>query len=238
VAIPLVVIIVCSSLFWYFRKRKANRRNDIRAKGPEISEQPWPEKTSPESRNLPAEADSTALHEPDSNFVFESSSLAASAENPGVYELSGNSAVEHPPAAGFATQKHKTSRGHHSSDTHSTVSKYVLRKTVTSSASAPASETISNGGSDASISALADSGISSQNPQVNTLRGAEQLSSSVESTDAQLMQPEAGMSRITEERQRLQQMQVLADREAELKKQIAARKAANLEARGNSDSSA
>ena len=224
VAIPLVVIILGLSLLWYFRKRRANRRNGASNNIPEISQQPWPEKHSPESKTLPAEADSTALHEPDSSLVFESPSLAAGTHNPGVYELSGNSAIEYPPAAAFATQKHRTSLGHHSSKTYSSVSNDVSREAVIPSASTPASEMIPSGGLDASMSALTDSG--TPNPQVKPWEGTERPSSGVENNDAQLAQLEAEMARIAEERERLQQMQVLADREAELKRTIAARKAA------------
>jgi hypothetical protein len=234
VAIPLVAIILGLSLLWYFRKRRANRRNGADNNIPEISQQPWPEKLSPESKDLPAEADSTALHEPDSNFVFESPSLVAGTQNASVYELSGNSAVEYPPAAAFATQKHRTSLGHHSSKTYSSASNDVSREAVTSSASMPACEMIPNGGLDASMSALTESGTLSPNPQVKTWEGTERPSSGVENNDAQLAQLEAEMARIAEERERLQQMQVLADREAELKRQIAARKAANSGAKPDS----
>ncbi|KAJ5157306.1 uncharacterized protein N7482_008406 [Penicillium canariense] len=225
VAIPLVVIVLGLSLFWYFRKRRENRRTGAGNNIPEISQQPWPEEPSPASKNLPAEADSTALHEADSSSVFESPPLAAGTLNPGVYELSGNSAVQYPPAAALATHKHRISLGHHSSKTYSSVSNEVSRQAFISAASTPASETISSGGLDASMSALTDSGTPSQNPQVNTREGTEQPSSGVESTDMQLAQLEAEMARIAEERERLQQMQVLADKEAELKRQIAARKA-------------
>lgn len=229
VAIPLVVIIIALSLLLYFRKRRANRRNGAGNNIPEISQQPWPEKTMSESKNLPAEADSIALHEPDSSPIFESPSLAASTQNPGVYELSGNSAVRYPPAASFATatQKHRTSLGHHSSKTCLSVDNDVSRKPVTSSTSTPASGMIPSGGLDASICALADSGTLSPNTQVKSWEGTERPSSGVEVPDAQLAQLEAEMVRIAEERERLQQMQVLADREAELKRQIAERKAAN-----------
>lgn len=211
VAIPLVAIIIAISLLLFFRKRRANRRNGAGNNIPGISQQPWPEKALPESKSLPAEADSTALHEPDSNPVFESPSLAASTQNPGVYELSGNSAVRYPPAASLATatQKQRTSLGHHSST------------------STPVSGMTPSGGLDASIYALADSAALSSNTQVKTREGTEPPSSGVEVPDAQLAQLEAEMARIAEERERLQQMQVLADREAELKRQIAARKAAN-----------
>ncbi|KUM59856.1 hypothetical protein ACN42_g7280 [Penicillium freii] len=183
----------------------------------------------PESKNIPAEADSIALHEPDSSPIFESPSVAASTQNPGVYELSGNSVVRYPPAASFATatQKHSTSLGHHSSKTYLSVDNDVSRKPVTSSTSTPASGMIPSGGLDASICALADSGTLSPNTQVETGEGTERPSSGVEVPDAQLAQLEAEMARIAEERERLQQMQVLADREAELKRQIVARKAAN-----------
>jgi predicted nuclease with TOPRIM domain len=77
------------------------------------------------------------------------------------------------------------------------------------------------------VIALTDSGTPSQNPQVNVWNDTEQPPSGVENTDEQLAQLEAEMTRIAEERERLQQMQVLADKEAELKRQIAARKAAN-----------
>jgi hypothetical protein len=199
---------------------------------PETSQQPWPgksspEKTSPESNNLPAEADSIALHEPDSTSVFESPSLAAGTQKPGVYELSGNSAIEYPPAAAFATQKYRTSLGHHSSKTYLSLSKDVSREAVTSSPSTLASAMIPSGGLDASICALTDSGTPLQNPQGKTWEGTERPSSGVEVTDAQLAQLEAEMARIAEERERLQKMQALADRETELKRQIAARKAAN-----------
>lgn len=85
---------------------------------------------------------------------------------------------------------------------------------------------IPSGGLDASIYALADSDALSPNTQVKAREGTERPSSGVEVPDAQLAQLEAEMARIAEERERLQQMQVLADREAELKRQIAARKAA------------
>jgi hypothetical protein len=215
-------------LFYYLRKQRANRRNSAGNSIPHISQQSWPEKPSPESKNLPAEADSTALHESDSGPVFELSSLAAGTQAPGVYELSGNSVVEYPPTAAFATQKRRTSLGHRPSWTYSSAKHSVSRKAVISSASAPASETISSGGLDTSMSALTDSGAPSHNPQVKTWEGNEQPSSGVENTDAQLEQLEAEMARVAEERERLQQMQVLADKEAELKRQIAARKAANF----------
>ncbi|KAJ5119354.1 hypothetical protein N7448_010023 [Penicillium atrosanguineum] len=234
VTIPLVVIILALSLLCYFRKRRANRRNGAGNNIPEISQQPWPENHSPESKNLPAEADSTALHEPDSNLVFKSPPVAAGTQNPSVYELSGNSAVEYPPAAALATQKHRTSLGHHSAKTYSSVSNDVFREAVTSSASTPASEMIPSRGLDGSTSALTDSRAPSQNPQVNTWEDTERPSSGVENSDAQLAQLEAEMARIAEERERLQQMQVLAGREAELKRQIAARKAANSGAKPDS----
>ncbi|CAL5868492.1 uncharacterized protein PFLUO_LOCUS2718 [Penicillium psychrofluorescens] len=224
VAIPLVVIILGLSLLCYFRKRRVNRRNGAGNNIPEISQQSWLEKPLPESKYLPAEADSTALHEPDSRFIFESPSLDAGTRNSGVYEMSDNSAIEHSPAAAFATQKHKTSLGHHFSKTYSSVSNDVPRKAVASSASTPAPGMIPSGGLDASMSALTDSGAPSQNPHAKTWEGTEAPSSGVENTDAQLAQLEAEMARIAEERERLQQMQVLADREAELKRQIAARK--------------
>lgn len=228
VAIPLVVIIIALCLLLFFRKRRANRRNGAGNNIPEISQQPWPEKTLPESKPLPAEADSIALHEPDSSPIFESPSLVASTQNPGVYELSGSSAVRHPPAASLATatQKHRTSLGHHSSKTYLSGDNEVSRTPVTSSTSTPASGMIPSGGLDASIYALADSDALSPNTQVKAREGTERPSSGVEVPDAQLAQLEAEMARIAEERERLQQMQVLADREAELKRQIAARKAA------------
>ncbi|KAJ5833103.1 hypothetical protein N7474_001414 [Penicillium riverlandense] len=198
VAIPLVVIILGLSLLCYFRKRRVNRRNGAGNNIPEISQQSWPEKPSPKSKILPAEADSTALHEPDSRFIFESPSespsLDAGTRNPGVYEMSGNSAVEYPPVAAFATQKHMTSLGHHFSKTYSSSGNNVSRKAVTSSASMPASAMIPSGGLGASMSALTDSGAPSQNPHVKTWEGTERTSSGVENTDAQLAELEAEMA--------------------------------------------
>jgi len=202
---------------------------------PETSQQPWLEEPSLESKALPVEADSTALHEPDSNCVFESSSLAAGTQKTDVYELSGNCAVEYPPTAAFAMQKHRTSLGPHSSRACSSMNNDVSRNAVTLSASKPASEPISSRGLDALMIALTDSGTPSQNPQVNTRNGTKQLSSDMENINAQLAQLEAEIARIVEERGRLRQMQVLAGKEAELKGQIAARKAAN--SRGKLDSS-
>lgn len=227
VAIPLVVIALGLLLFWYFRKRSANRSNGAGNNIPQTNQQSWPKDPSSDLKTLPAEADSTALHEPDSTSVLGSPSPAVGPRNPSLYELSGNSVVEYPPAAALATQKDRNLRGHNSATTSSFMSDNVPRKAVTPPASppiSPISETEPSRGLDDFMGGLTDSGAPSQNPQMNTQEGTERPSSGVGKADVQLSRLEIEMARVVEERERLQQMQALADKEAELKRQIAARK--------------
>jgi hypothetical protein len=229
VAVPVTVIIFGLFLFWFLRKQRTNGKNSASGTNhgsdiPELSEQTWPKRLVPTSESLPAEADSNALHEPDSNSIFPSKSEAAGTQSPTVYELSGNSAIKYPPpVAGSSTRAHSDSMD---KQTYSSVGQGISQKAVLSTTSASVSETNNSGCFNASLGALIDTGKSSQKLQENSREDAERLPTDLEQADVPLSQLEAEMALITKEKERLQQLQSLAEREAELKRQIIARKAA------------
>lgn len=229
VAVPVTVIIFGLFLFWFLRKQRTTGKNsasgtDHGSNIPELSEQNRPKRPLPTLESLPVEADSNALYEPDSNSVFPSKSVAAGTQSPTVYELSGNSAIKYPPpVAGSSTRTHS---GSMDKQTYSSVGQGIPQKSVISTTSASVSETNNSGCFNASLGALIDTGISAQRPQENSREDAERLPTDLEHADVPLSQLEAEMALITEEKERLQQLQSLAEREAELKRQIMARKSA------------
>lgn len=227
VAVPVVAILFGLFIFWFLRKQRLNRKNaapetDHSSNIPELSEQNWPKKPLPPSESLPAEADSNALHEPDSNFVFESKSLAAGMQSPAVYELSGNTAIkDHPSAAVSSAPTHSDSLD---KQTYSSVGRGISQEAVISTASTPISEPNNTGYLNASLGALVDNGTASQKPQENSREDTGRLPTNLGDADAPLSQLEAEMALIAEEKERLQQLKSLAEREAELRRQIMARR--------------
>ncbi|PCG97745.1 Hypothetical protein PENO1_061710 [Penicillium occitanis (nom. inval.)] len=225
VAVPLAVMILLLGLFWYLRKRRANKQStstqaDTGDNIPELSGQTWPKKS------LPAEADGNALNESDSKPVLPSQPILGSSEGGSVvYELSANPSLRSPPPADLASHHRDETPGQQQSfATWSTTSHDISRKAIVSSLSSTGPETASREGVgylQSNVSSDTSSALAQPCQKAHT-----ENSQTEQATNAELSELVAEMARVTEQRERLENLQLLQEREAELKKQIAALKSA------------
>jgi hypothetical protein len=214
-------------VFWYLRKQKTKNRNSASWVGnsinaPELGEKKNTVESWPTSQNDIAEADSNTIHESGGNSVVMSKSLTAETPIPAVYELSGNSAIRYPPPVkGSPSIQTDLMDKRVQPLVGGRIKKVDLPSSSTSVTEAKKSACL-HISSDDSI----DTSISSQRLQGGSMEIVQRLPTSPESADMPLSQLEAEVALIAEEKERLQQLQSLAEREAELKRQILARKSA------------
>ncbi|KAJ5089170.1 hypothetical protein N7532_007854 [Penicillium argentinense] len=229
VAIPVAAIILGLFVFWYLRKQRTKERNsaswvDNSSNTPELSENKNTVRSLPASQTHIAEADSNTIHESGGKSVVPSKSPTAGMQSPTVYELSGNSVIEYPPpvtGSSFIQSDSMDKR------VHPLVGGRISQKADISSSSTSATETKESGSSlHISLGDFIDTSISPQRLQEGSMEITQRLPTSLESADMPLSQLEAEVALIAEEKERLQQLQSLAEREAELRRQILARKSA------------
>ncbi|PCG91353.1 Hypothetical protein PENO1_094300 [Penicillium occitanis (nom. inval.)] len=233
VAVPLVIIGILLGIFWYRRKQRGNKNNvRQRADGnniPDMSKRMWSKNFfSTTFRSLPAEADSNPIHESDSNPVPSSRHLRGSdtTSPPIVYELSAQPSIRAPPAAVLASHRPGQSINEQVSEKNMPTSDRLCRTVVGSPVSLDDSETAPGKGPDTPPSynlttpAVVQHQYSNYNPEQNPSSSAE----TANSTDTELLNLEAEMARVREQRERLQHLQFLEEREEQLQKDIEARK--------------
>ncbi|KAH8699114.1 hypothetical protein BGW36DRAFT_406949 [Talaromyces proteolyticus] len=234
VAVPLVVIILCLGIFWYFRRRTAATKNQ---QSPEnnvdylpggVGELPAKEKLSSAGgkrfdgygNELPAEADGNPINESDSRPIH-TVPPPMNENTQAVYELSGQSAAVEPLVpTPLAPHRGNESMNRQYSEASSTG---ISQKLVGSPISAAGSENANNRGSQLNNSTSADDAVVSPQPSERNVE--QSVRTSTTSQETELMQLEEEMARVKAQRERLQHLQLLEEKEEELKKQIAAKKA-------------
>ncbi|QKX63493.1 uncharacterized protein TRUGW13939_10664 [Talaromyces rugulosus] len=235
IAVPVAVIILVLGIFLFYRRRKAAKNNNqLDSNGGD------PKKSVPfggveaDAGPPPAEADGNPLNEADSGSILPSpESQNQPRTTVPIYELSGKStAIRPPPPAALAPHRQNESLNRQYSVTSSTS---ISRKAVESSPTQTESE-IEGGRALSSkdpASAVNDAqpseNINNSEQQSSQQKEPEtelnaQTSASVEQNDLQQLEEE--MAQVRAQRERLQHLQMLEEREEQLKKQIAARKAA------------
>ncbi|KAH8695460.1 hypothetical protein BGW36DRAFT_382728 [Talaromyces proteolyticus] len=245
VGIPIVAIILVLGVFWFWRRRKASQ--DIGSDNiPEVGQQP--KKFVPfggvdgrfevEGGSLPAEADGNPLNEADSRSILPSPENQNQLTTSPIYELSGNSAAVAPPPAALVPQRRNESFNGQYSETSST---NISRKAVgshplqagselesgkVSSPSKPASDVVDNVLASPRLSEKINTTeqLNSEQNEQETESNAR-TSASIEQNDLQQLEQE--IARVRAQRERLQHLQMLEEREEQLKSQIAARKTAD-----------
>lgn len=227
-------------IFWFRRKQARDKKvhqgtgsDDI----PDMSKRFWPKNlSSTASRPLPAEADSNPIHEPDSNAIHEfdgnpvsSSRHLRSSDTPSpiVYELNAQPSVRAPPPAVLASNKWGESI-HDAAftedlSTNETLSKASLSSPVFVNDPQPATSREVDAampGKTTSAPAHLHHQSSDNNQEQTQLSPAKPE----KNIDMDLLDLEAEIVRVREQRERLQHLQMLEDREEQLRKEIQARK--------------
>lgn len=228
VAIPVAVIILGFFVFWYLRKKGTKERNSASWTDDNSNALERSVKNTvgplPTSQTHIAEADSNTIHESGGKSVVLSKSPNAETQGPAVYELSGNSAIKYLPPV-----KHSSFARSESMDkgVQPLAGGRISQKADISSSSTTATETKESKNLHIPSGDFINTGIFSQKSlQEGSMEITPRWPTSLENVDMPLSQLEAEVALIAEEKERLQQLQSLAEREAELKRQILARKSA------------
>jgi hypothetical protein len=189
------------------------------------------------SRPLPAEADSNPIHESGGNPVLSSQHLRDSdtMSTPIVHELSAHPSIRAPPPAVLASNRREQStepaspKDLSASDTLSqiaTSSPVSFEDSKTATARGADTTTLGNiiGNTSPIIATPAPTVLQHQSLQDNQKKNVSLSAESTNSIDTELLNLEAEIARVREQRERLQHLQLLEDREEQLRKEIEARK--------------
>lgn len=197
---------------------------------PELSENKDTLRPMPPSQAHISEADSNTIHESGGNSVVLSKPPTARKQSPALYELCGNSsagissagnssAIKYPSPVALSPLIQSDLMENRDGPTVGRRLSQDQKNIPNSSTSA--TETKENGGF-TSLDDSIDTNIPSL--QEDPIQAAPRVATSLGNNDIPLSQLEAEVALIAEERERLQQLQSLAEREADLKRQILARK--------------
>jgi hypothetical protein len=190
-----------------------------------------------DARPALAEADGNPLNESDSRSILTSpGSQNQPRTTAPIYELSGNSTAIRPPPAALAPHRQNESLNRQCSVTSSTnISRKAVGSPPTQTESeieggrASSSKDLASAVNDALVSLQLSEKTNNSEQQSSEQKEPEtesnaRTSASVEQNDLQQLEEE--MAQVRAQRERLQHLQMLEEREEQLKKQIAARKAA------------